>query len=293
MNEKDQELTGLELEDILKEFSSPEDSLSDAEETASHTLQQMLDGDEPEEEPVVEAPPVQEVEDAPAPSKDTVRLDDLAQVTEDAPPKEVCATTETIRLDDLSTAEATSEPAEEAEAPAEEVEASAEEAFEPEPVEEEPPAPIVFDPRARLRDLKRKLIAGPEKRYYELAEIGIGKLQMAMFLCLVVIAVSAGTAVMYSLDLVPENRMRLMVFGQVLAMLLGALLGSYQILDGLADLFRANSALTHCSPSPSSPAARTASSACRSSVSPSAPPLRWKCSCPCGVLITAVPQKWA
>ena len=90
----------------------------------------------------------------------------------------------------------------------------------------------------KSQDQVRKLVAGPERRYYELAEIGVGKLQVAMFLCLIVIAISAGTAVMYSMDLVPENRMRLLVFSQVLAMLLGALLGCHQMLDGLSDLFK-------------------------------------------------------
>ena len=38
-----------------------------------------------------------------------------------------------------------------------------------------PPQPIVFQPRSRMRELKRKLIAGPEKRFYELTEKGVGK----------------------------------------------------------------------------------------------------------------------
>lgn len=231
MNEKEQELGGLELEDILKEFSVPEENLSDAEQAASHDLQKMLDGGEPEEELPAEEPPAAETpeaEAAPSPiSDDTIRLDDLAQVSEAAPPKEASATSETIRLDDPV------EAAAETEGPIAEETAKQEEAE-----EFVPAAPIIFDPRARLRELKRKLVAGPEKRYYELAEVGVGKLQVAMFLCLVVIAISTGAAILYGLNMVPENRMRLMVFGQVLAMLLGALLGSYQMLEGLADLFR-------------------------------------------------------
>lgn len=231
MNEKEQELGGLELEDILKEFSVPEENLSDAEQAASHDLQKMLDGGEPEEELPAEEPPAAETpeaEAAPSPiSDDTIRLDDLAQVSEAAPRKEASATSETIRLDDPV------EAAAETEGPIAEETAKQEEAE-----EFVPAAPIIFDPRARLRELKRKLVAGPEKRYYELAEVGVGKLQVAMFLCLVVIAISTGAAILYGLNMVPENRMRLMVFGQVLAMLLGALLGSYQMLEGLADLFR-------------------------------------------------------
>ena len=72
MNEKEQELSGLELEDILKEFSEPEENLSDAEQTASHVLQEMLDGGEPEEELPAEEAEVPQPEAAPV-SDDTVR----------------------------------------------------------------------------------------------------------------------------------------------------------------------------------------------------------------------------
>ena len=97
--------------------------------------------------------------------------------------------------------------------------------------------PILFKPRQRLRELKKQLVAGPEKRYYELAEQGVGKLQLAMLAALVVIGVSAAAAVFYNMGLVLPNRQRLMVFGQILAMLLGALLGCQQMIEGVSDLF--------------------------------------------------------
>ncbi len=224
MNEKEQELTGLDLEDILKEFGGAGETAAEPEAIAPQEAPA-------EEEKSAEEPAEDDVRaEAHTVSSDTIRLDDLSQVAEAVAAKEAKATSETIRLDSAMIEELAAEAKEERED---------EEQEEPETEEEiSPPPPIVFDPRARLRELKRKLVAGPERRYYELAEIGVGKLQVAMFLCLVVIAVSAGSGVMYSLDLIPENRMRLMVFGQVLAMLLGALLGSYQMLDGLADLFR-------------------------------------------------------
>ena len=230
MNEKEQTLTDLDLEDILKEFSGGEET---PEETAPlEELEQEVSADEAEE-PAPEAA-AEEI----AVSNDTIRLDELSQMTDETAPKEMDVTSDTIRLD---TPEIEEKAAEES-APT-----SAEEP-ELEPVEFTPPAPIIFNPRARLRELKKKLVAGPEKRYYDLSEIGVGKLQMAIFLCLVVIAGSVGSAVMYSLDMIPENRMRLMVFGQVLAMLLGALLGSYQMVDGVTSLlkgkFTANTLLT-------------------------------------------------
>ena len=57
-----------------------------------------------------------------------------------------------------------------------------------------PPAKVIEHPRSMMRDIKRKLVAGPEKRYYELSASGTGKLQAAMFLTLVLVALSAGAA---------------------------------------------------------------------------------------------------
>ena len=100
------------------------------------------------------------------------------------------------------------------------------------------PAPIVFTPRSRLRELKKKLVAGPEKRYYELAEAGLGSLQIAILLNLIIVGVCAAVTTMFAMDMIPENRLRLVIFSQVLAMMLSALLGCNMMLDSLADLFR-------------------------------------------------------
>ena len=105
--------------------------------------------------------------------------------------------------------------------------------------EEKPKSgPIVYDPRAKLRALKHDLIAGPEKRYYELSEQGTGRLQAAILINLIIVALCAGAIAMHTMNLVPENRVRFLVFSQVLAMLVSALLGSHQMMDGLSDLFR-------------------------------------------------------
>ena len=100
------------------------------------------------------------------------------------------------------------------------------------------PPPIPFVPRSRLRELKKQLVAGPEKRYYELTEIGVGRLQVAIMLNILIVLGSAAVALMFAADLVPENRLRLVIFSQVLAMLLSALLGSHQMTEGLAQLAR-------------------------------------------------------
>ena len=101
-----------------------------------------------------------------------------------------------------------------------------------------PPQPIVFHPRSRLRELKRKLVAGPEKRYYELAELGLGRLQAAILLCLIVVLLSGGALLLHGLGMVRADRMRLMVFGQILGMLVAALLGSFQLVNGGANLIK-------------------------------------------------------
>ena len=231
MNENEQDLNGLNLEDILKEFSAADDS-DDTAQTAASALQEIPAAELPEVEVPEDDEPDNETEaeeEIPAATvtDDTIRLDNLDLVGEENTAEKADVTSDTIRLGEIPAVD----------------ESNAAEADSAEQTQEEEPsvvspAPIVFDPRARLRELKRKLVAGPEKRYYELCEIGVGKLQVAMFLCLVVVAISAGAGILYSLDKIPENRMRLMVFGQVLAMLLGALLGSYQMLDGLAAIFK-------------------------------------------------------
>jgi len=101
-----------------------------------------------------------------------------------------------------------------------------------------PPEPIVFRPKSRLRELKKKLIAGPEKRYYQLTERGFGKLQAAILGCGAVSLLSVITAVMHAMGVVPEERMRLLVFSQLLGLMISALLGSYQLMEGFGDLIK-------------------------------------------------------
>lgn len=122
------------------------------------------------------------------------------------------------------------------ELPKEEVSKKAEPAFEVE--EEYIPSPILFTPRSRLRELKKQLVAGPERRYYELSEMGTAKSQIALLVNLVVVVLCAGVAALSAFGLVPENRMKLVIFSQVLAMLISALLGSNLMLDSLGDLLR-------------------------------------------------------
>ena len=121
-------------------------------------------------------------------------------------------------------------------APTQKVSVAAEPAF---AVEEEfTPPPILFAPQSRLKELKKQLVAGPEKRYYELSEIGTGRLQLALLINVIVVLVCAAVTTMFALDMVPENRLRLVIFSQVLAMLVSALLGSHLMIDAIADLLK-------------------------------------------------------
>ena len=96
------------------------------------------------------------------------------------------------------------------------------------------PAPqILVHPRSRLKELKRKLIEGPEKRYYAIAEQGFGKLYFGIFLCILAVLGSVAISVLYAAGFVPESRQKLLVFGQLFIMLFAALLGSSQLIDGL------------------------------------------------------------
>ena len=107
-------------------------------------------------------------------------------------------------------------------------------------IEAEPEKPIILElnPRAKLRELKRKLVAGPEKRYYELSEHGVGRVQVAALLNLLIVIGCAALTTMFAMNLVPDNRLRLVIFTQILAMLVSALLGCHQMMDGLNELFR-------------------------------------------------------
>ena len=162
-------------------------------------------------------------------AKDTIRLDPIPEAPAADAADAANATDEpTMRLDAITDAMIP----EKKEAPAEE--APQEEA----PRAEAPRKPIPFSPRAQLRELKKKLVAGPERRYYELSEQGLGQLQMALLLNLAIVLICAGVTALYALDRIPDNRMKLVVFSQVLAMLLSALMGSNQMLDGLGSMFK-------------------------------------------------------
>lgn len=147
------------------------------------------------------------VEEKPVPADETIRLNTVS--TEDTIRVDTVLTDDTIRMEEKNVSSG-----------------------------EEDTSRIIYNPRTRLRELKKKLVAGPEKRYYELSEFGVGRLQAAIGLNLVLVLLCAATTTLFALNMIPENRLRFVIFSQILSMLLSAFLGSHQMLDGLGDLFK-------------------------------------------------------
>ncbi len=85
-------------------------------------------------------------------------------------------------------------------------------------------------------ELKNKLMQGPEKRYYQLAELGISKLQVAIFLNLLVLVLSAGGVILYAAGMVRMERLRLLILGEIFSMTCSGILGCYQLAYGLREL---------------------------------------------------------
>ncbi len=165
-----------------------------------------------------------------------VDLGEPVRTEPDEPPRD------TIRLDKIRRAVRTEPEPSDTVAftpPAEQEDATAWEPTHEDPPEDyTPPQPILFHPASRLRQLRQKLVEGPERRYYALSEIGTGKLQAAILLHLLLLAVALGGVVLYWLELVGPERLRLLIFSQLLAMLASGLLGCYRMMEGIADLFR-------------------------------------------------------
>lgn len=195
---------------VVKKETTEETVRLDAEKIASLAAVRSMEGDTVrlDTDQITQALEAQEKEEAPGLTEDTIRLD-ASQVT---------AAAAKVKEEPFS------------------------QEWEPEyeqPMGEYVPAqPIIFHPRSRLRELKRKLVAGPEKRYYELSEVGVGKLQMALVLNFFVVLLFIGASALYAVGLIGQERIRFMIFGQLFLMLLSALLGSYQLIEGVGDILR-------------------------------------------------------
>ena len=245
-----------DLDSLLGEWGA---SAADRDSVPMDTIRMnelipQISGEEGPDQEEKSAPPAQAV------PSDTVRMQELInQIAEENAAAEEPASDATIRMDTLpsqsseetirmdgldipasgdgSMEELLSDPTIRMDLSEEDLPQAESQAAEESAVPEEMPR-IIYNPRTRLRELKRKLVAGPEKRYYELSEAGVGRLQAAIGLNLILVVLCVITTTMYSLDMISGNRLRFVIFSQILAMLLSALLGCQQMLDGLGDLFR-------------------------------------------------------
>lgn len=222
----------LNLEDIMREFGGSE---APAEDDV------QIWGEEPQSKPAAPSAPQETVPFAPVNApEDTVPFKPVGAPEDTVPFKPVGASEDTVPFTPV-------QPAEELPliVPDEDEMPKAEpfsEEWEPEyeePISEYvPPEPIVHRPKSRLKELKKKLVAGPERRYYDLVEQGLSKLQLAIFANLIIALISAGATAMYMMDAVPADRTRLLIFVQFLTLLLSGLLGSYQLMEGFVDMIR-------------------------------------------------------
>lgn len=264
MDEK--ELQEFTLEDIMKEFGSSDTEQADPqmEEAVAELLLEETDATQDETAAVQEDPTVNREEAAQEPAvpqeESTVSAAEEPAMEEAQAP---AVTGDTIRLDtpltsgdtirmeavhfskgDVRGAQHIEDEEEDAPIviPQEETTEPYSEQWEPDyeqPIAEYvPPKPIVFHPRSKIRELKRKLVAGPEKQYYLLSEKGLGKIQAAAFFCFLLTLVSAAVTILFSAEMIKPERIKFVVFLQFLVMLLCALLGSSRLTQGLADLRR-------------------------------------------------------
>ncbi len=182
----------------------PAPSLDDTDPLGSFAPEEAAPVFEVSEEESTLEPPVQEAfeEEAPQP--------DHSPAPEEAPSEQA----PTIRMD-----------------------AFAQEEPEADVLPNEGPKTIPLNRSAKLRELKRKLVAGPEKRYYSLSEQGIGKLQLAMIANLIIFLLCCLGVLLYSKGMVPASRSKLLIYSQVLALMVSGLLGCGLMMDGIGDLF--------------------------------------------------------
>lgn len=239
------DLQGFDLDDILNEFQDVSLDAADASEDLDSLLGDWLtadtapaDASEKADEPAVPAADAVSGESAPM---DTVRMNQLiAEIVDQTEAAEPVASEEsTVRMDELTelhAEETNNVVSEDATINLEAVEKEVASFFGETPETEAPR--IIYNPRTRLRELKKKLVAGPEKRYYELSEVSVAKLQTAILLNLALVVLCAIATTLYSLDMLSGNRLRFVIFTQILSTLLSAFLGCDQILDGIGDLFK-------------------------------------------------------
>lgn len=228
----------LDLNEIIREFSSqaPPASLNGQREPQLESVEDLLaefgktDGYEQPQE--VQTPDM----------GDTIRLDAIQKAVAAAPALDAVRLTEeedlqaTVAFQPIQTDDPDQQSCEQSD---------------PEPFDQnwEPdfdtnnedfpiPEPVIHRPKSRLRELRHKLVNGPEKRYYALSEKGVVKTQAALILNILLMLLSVGFTTVFTMKGQPAEQLRLVVFVQFLTMLMSALLGCYRLIDGVTDMIR-------------------------------------------------------
>lgn len=99
-------------------------------------------------------------------------------------------------------------------------------------------APIVFPQKNRTRVLREKLVAGPEKRYQDLSAAGLSGLQWGILLQLLMVVFTVGSAIWVHSNDIDLAQYQPLLFSQMVAILLSALLGCNRLLNGFGSLLR-------------------------------------------------------
>ena len=268
MEEQDK-LEEFSLEDIMKEFgeNEPEEKKgSEPVETAEESTGEQAPEEEtavteeisdktvrfdPVSEPVTEE--TDRVDHNPTAAGEDIKLPDVEENLTDTEKNDQAAMEgETVRFEkigDMQGEVRNAQPIDDEEEELPFVPPQPEESTEPyseqwEPEYEQPigdyvpQKPIEFHPRSRLRELKKKLVEGPERLYYLMSEKGIGKRQFAVFLSVLLVLGSTVVTALYAAGKIPDHRLRLVVFTQFLSLLIAGLLGCHQMLEGVFDIFR-------------------------------------------------------
>ena len=245
-----------DIEDIIREFSdaAPEEIPEEVtEEVAAEPVQMELPAPEPEEDPIgdeeyeMDFNLPQEFFEKPEPAifedeVDTIRLDEVSDLLEEKNPS---GDTQVLpSLEELHTEDA---PAPDLEA-TQRIDTEERKAADfgetqripaEEESKEETPNRFVLHPQSNpLKELKKQLTAGPERLYYQLAEKGTGKLAASILANFVVVLLCATVTALQAFGVVGPTYLRAVIFGQILAMFVSALLGSFQLIEGAADLLR-------------------------------------------------------
>ena len=187
MNEKDLEFGELNLEDIMKEFGADVDaSDADLEDTqdllaAINGIEEMTAEQESDPEETENQEPEQEAAEEPA-AEETAEPAEPAQPVPEEPVEETQEMDDTVRLDDLSQITGTTPSVgHKLEDKTERLDPIADE--DEDSVEIKIPAPIVFRPKQRLRELKGRTVLAVTHRPAALAladlqlEVSNGEIQ--------------------------------------------------------------------------------------------------------------------